>query len=513
MASIRTRITGSYAMALAGTIVVASIVLLIERRDAATNDLSARANAMATLAANIVNQAGASDEQQRIFADTSVRADTGVSDRQFNRRFTALLDVLPEYVVITDSVRVIYESVAVRLLRQADHDRLTNEALKSLRFTPTRRVELSTDVVLLSDPHDVKRETGLRRVIAGVSMTPVDVAMGQVIQAVLIAGIVILILSVGAAWAVGGRFGSLERMVNDVESITDGRSLHRRIPVEPDDDEIGRLGMNLNAMLSRLEGSFATLRRFTADASHELKTPLTVLRADIERAMSAPQAGTEQLVALEEALAETTRMASLVEALLTLARADEGRFDIHREPVELDDLVRDVAETANILGEAHGLAVTTSQLEPVTVLGDVVRLRQLFLNLVENAVKYSPHGGMIVLSLAARGDAAVFSVTDHGIGIAGVDLPFIFERFWRADRARTRSEHAGAGLGLAICQWIAQAHGGSISVSSHLGRGSTFAVTIPAVPGAPGSGASPEVAMAAGPVSHAVSPGRAATEA
>ncbi|HVT38175.1 MAG TPA: HAMP domain-containing sensor histidine kinase [Gemmatimonadaceae bacterium] len=486
MPSIRARITTSYALALAGTIVVSTIVLVIERRDAATKDLIERANAIADLAARIVGQAGASDEQQRIFADTTAGSRTTFVDKQFNPRFVALLDVLPEYVVITDESRVFYASVAARLLKPKDYDALTTEALRSVRLTPKAKVNLTGDLVLLSDPHEVRRETGLRRVVAGVSMKPVDVATNEVLQVVVVAVPLILLVSVAAAWGIGGRFAFLELMVNDVEAITDGRSLHRRIPVDYSDDEVGRLGLTLNAMLSRLEGSFAALRRFTADASHEFKAPLTVLRADIERAMSLPQGGTEQLVALEEALAETTRMSSLVESLLTLARADEGRFDLHREPVDVQALVHDVAETANILGEVHHLTVIVTRIDAATVLGDPVRLRQLFLNLVENAVKYSPKGGAVELALEARDDAAVFSVKDHGIGIAGTDLPFIFERFWRVDRARSRGERAGAGLGLAICQWIAQAHGGSISVSSRLGRGSTFAVTIPAVRAAPG---------------------------
>jgi two-component system OmpR family sensor kinase len=503
MASIRTRITTLYALALAGTIVVTSIVLYIERRAAATADLSSRANAVAELGARIIGQAGASDEQQRIYTDTTMHADSTIVDRQFNPRFNALLDVLPEYVIISDSVRVIYASVAARRLSPSDYAHLVREVLNPVSFAGTARVTLSNDLVLLSDPHDIRRETALRRVVAGVSMRPVDLAMGEALQVVLVAGPLILLVSVAAAWAIGGRFEHLERLVDNVEAITDGRSLHRRIPVGYDDDEIGRLGTTLNAMLSRLEGSFATLRRFTADASHEFKTPLTVLRADIERAMSLPSTSTEQLVALEEALAETTRMASLVESLLTLARADEGRFDLHREPVDLEPLVRDVAETANILGEAHGLTVTLTRLEPVSVLGDAVRLRQLFLNLVENAVKYSPKDGAVELSLEATGEAAVFSVKDHGIGIAGADLPFIFDRFWRVDRARSRGERAGSGLGLAICQWIAQAHGGSIGVSSRLGRGSTFAVTIPAAPPRPEQAAGqPPAAAFASPASN-----------
>ena len=175
-------------------------------------------------------------------------------------------------------------------------------------------------------------------------------------------------------------------------------------------------------------------------------------------------------------------MADLVESLLTLARADEGRFDLHREVVPLEPLTRDVAETANILGEEAGLAVTLGAIAAVSVAGDVVRLRQLFLNLITNAIKYTAEGGSVELSLTVVDGMAQFAVKDTGIGIAGADLPFIFDRFWRVDRARTRAERGGVGLGLAISQWIAQAHGGSILVASRLGRGSTFTVSIPAIP-------------------------------
>jgi len=155
--------------------------------------------------------------------------------------------------------------------------------------------------------------------------------------------------------------------------------------------------------------------------------------------------------------------------------------------------VREVAETANILGEEAGLQVSIPILQPVTVLGDRVRLRQLFLNLVTNAIKYTSRGGKVELSLEHPDDTAVFTVKDTGIGIAGADLPFIFDRFWRVDRVRSRAgERGGVGLGLAISQWIAQAHGGNINVSSRLGRGSTFAVSIPALPGSEDGGAKSE---------------------
>jgi len=297
---------------------------------------------------------------------------------------------------------------------------------------------------------------------------------------------VIFVLSVVAAYAVlGSIFRPVDHLINEVEAITDGRSLHRRLPAEAaGSDELARLSLTLNAMLTRLETSFAALRRFTADASHELKTPLTVLRADVEHAMDPSTSREERMVALEESLQETARMAELVNGLLTLARADEGRFDLHRTPVELEPLVRDVYETAVILGEDMGLTLSLSACENCVVMGDRTRLRQLLLNLITNAIKYTPRGGHVELSMTRRaGDEIAIAVRDTGIGIAATDLPHVFDRFWRADRARSRaSERAGFGLGLSISQWIVQAHGGTISVQSRLGRGTVFTVVLPVIP-------------------------------
>ncbi len=174
-------------------------------------------------------------------------------------------------------------------------------------------------------------------------------------------------------------------------------------------------------------------------------------------------------------------MSDLVDSLLTLARADEGRFDLHREPVDLGALVRDVYETAVILGEDCGLTVSMSVLEEGMVDGEARRLRQLFLNLITNAIKYTPAGGRVELSLSHRlANEIAFTVRDSGIGMSAAELSHVFERFWRADRARSRtSERGGFGLGLAISQWIAQAHSGRITVQSRLGRGSVFTVTLP----------------------------------
>jgi hypothetical protein len=477
VASIRARITASYTLALLGTMAAFTAVLIAERRVEVTRELSARAIANAELGARMLEQGGV-ESQLTVITDSLV-------GRELNPNMRRRLDAVPEYIIVADSARIVYGSPAVARLSVADRDRMSELALRLAPTDPLRLISLDSlrsDVIVAARLEDPRVTPGVRRVVAAVSAARIDEAAANITGLALRFGPVVVLIAILTAWLIAGRLlEPVDRMINDVEAISDGRSLHKRLPVDDEGDEVGRLGVTLNAMLARLEVSFSGLRRFTADASHELKTPLTVLRADIERAMTTRQGATEQLVALEEALQETTRMANLVESLLTLARADEGRFDLHREVVPLEPLVRDVAETANILGEEAGITVTLGAIAAVSVGGDVVRLRQLFLNVITNAIKYTAKGGSVELSLTLADGLAQFAVKDTGIGIAGADLPFIFDRFWRVDRARTRVERGGVGLGLAISQWIAQAHGGSILVSSRLGRGSTFTVSIPAV--------------------------------
>ncbi|MEP7324926.1 MAG: HAMP domain-containing sensor histidine kinase, partial [Gemmatimonadota bacterium] len=178
---------------------------------------------------------------------------------------------------------------------------------------------------------------------------------------------------------------------------------------------------------------------------------------------------------------QINRMSELVETLLTLARADEGRAPLALQEVDLRDLVGEAVETAGILGEGAGITVNSTLPEnPVLLAVDAGRIRQLLLNLVTNAIKYNEAGGTVTLELGDQGAAVVFTVRDSGFGIAAGDLPHVFDRFWRADLARSRTnQHSGFGLGLAISRWIVEAHGGTISVLSRPGRGTVFTVVLP----------------------------------
>ncbi len=481
MKTIRARLTVAYACVLGATLLVFAGVMLSASRTAAEGALQRRVDSVARLGARIIEQAGTGLYDRVIVAEQSRMAPPPLSASIVSR-----LGALPGYVIVADSSRLLYSSPEVALLVQADQDKLARAVVRV--FSPAQSAGfVSLDTVRLMArvrfEQSGSRGSGLR-VLSAESAAELDITKLEIFPPILFAFPLIFLLSIVAAWVLAGaNLEPVDHLISDLEAIEDGRSLHRRLPVESQENELDRLAEKINAMIARLEGSFGALRRFTADASHELKTPLTVLRVDIERAMASSHASGDQLPALEEALAETSRMANLVDSLLTLARADEGRFDIDREPVDLLPLVQDVFETAEILGEGAGIEVRLIAIEPIVVHGDPVRLRQLFLNLLTNAIKYTPRGGTVTVALERRGEEVAFAVHDTGLGLAGADLPFIFDRFWRADRARARgTERGGFGLGLAIAQWIAQAHGGMINVASRLGRGSTFTVMLPAPP-------------------------------
>jgi len=493
MATIRAKLTVAYTGALLGSVAVYSVALFGERRSIASREIKREVALQADLALRVLRFAATANEP--ITTNTSQVIGSGTqqfvqTSAQITPRIANILDVLPDYVVLMDAKgKPLYVSPSVRELQSrdptsGDYDLLMQQAV-NLAPGYSQFIGVGDNSVLLVALPETDSTTLVARVVAGREVDLTADWVREFLKTMLVVAPLIIGASVGGAYLIAGRaVEPVGRMINEVEAISDGRSLHRRLPVETTGDELARLGATLNAMIARLETSFAALRRFTADASHELKTPLAVLRADVERAMHTAPSSTEHLVALEEALQETTRMADLVDSLLTLARADEGRFDLVREAFPLEPLVHDVFETAVILGEHSGLQVSLPTVEDAIVLGDRLRLRQLFLNLVTNAIKYTSRCGSVELTLRRRDGEVQFSVRDTGIGIAAADLPYIFERFWRADRARSRlSERGGFGLGLAISQWIAQAHGGSLTVQSRLHRGSTFTVALPIASG------------------------------
>ena len=453
------------------------LAVLTARNNAVYHDIAQYAAAQGDLASRVITDAAQSN--QKVLANGDTALVPLLAPKLVDR-----LQAVPGYIVVVDTAgRAVYRSNDVMRLKGQDMATLQSQ-LEDLPKSGEALI-FSLDSLqekLLFVSHSLPGTPGgLSRIASGAVATRAStVPREYLLDASLIVPLIIGVAGMGAFVFLGRTQRQLAEITTEVAAITDGRSLHRRLALSEETTDFADLVTTLNAMIGRLETSFGALRRFTADASHELKTPLAVLRADVERAMHENSSQTERMVALEEALQEVRRMTDLVESLLTLARADEGRFDIYREPIELQPLVQEVYETALILGEAQGVTVNLPFTTDVVVMADRTRLRQLFLNLVTNAIKYTPPGGKVELGLGRHPDNVTFAVRDTGIGISAADFPHVFERFWRADRVRSRmSERGGFGLGLAISQWIAQAHGGTLTASSRLGRGSLFTVTLP----------------------------------
>ena len=314
----------------------------------------------------------------------------------------------------------------------------------------------------------------------GSSLEGVQEALHQLLLILLVAVPVALLLA-----SAGGLFLA-NKVLRPVDEITQiarrigSGDLNQRIRIKRVNDELGRLAATFNEMIAKLEESFRRVKHFTADASHELKTPLTILRGEVEVGLKKKRTLAEYQRILNSNLEETDRMSRIVNDLLTLSRADMGELTMGREKVELSSLAREVWDDLQILAQERGVLLKFMDDGFTKVEGDPLFLRQLILNITENGLKYTPAGGEVELKVKGDRDQRVVRifVSDTGIGIAPKDRKRVFDRFFRTDKARTRKT-GGAGLGLSICQWIAQAHEGQINVKSTVGKGSTFTVTLP----------------------------------
>ncbi|HEV2083623.1 MAG TPA: ATP-binding protein [Gemmatimonadales bacterium] len=476
MTTIRRRLTVWYTVALAVTVLAFGTALYIERRQASVRELDQRLSLESDLAHRWLTQSY--KVLGRIVTNSGLRL-------SLDPAISAYLEPARDYLVVADTAgQVLALSDVTRSLNAETLQRLT----ASLDTLPLIR---HGGVLALGPPNGKVRYLvvpvddagpGIGGLLVATPTRQASFGPTDLLRSMLLIAPVIL---VGAGlvgyWLAGSSMRPVEGIMDEVDAISDGRSLHRRLAVPLSGDEMARLALTVNGMLARLEQSFASLRRFTADASHELKTPLMVLRAGVERALVHPGTPSEILQSLDETLAQINQMTEMVENLLTLARADEGRAPLAVEECDLREVVADVAETAGILGEEAGVtAVHTMPETPVRLAVDRHRIREMLLNIVTNAIKYTPRGGSLTLALEENEDAVTFTVRDTGIGIAAGDLPHIFERFWRADPARSRTgDRPGVGLGLAIAKWIVEAHGGAITVQSRPGRGTMFIIRLP----------------------------------
>jgi heavy metal sensor kinase len=253
--------------------------------------------------------------------------------------------------------------------------------------------------------------------------------------------------------------------------------LSRRINVNTK-DELGRLAATLNEMIGRLDKAFQRQKQFTSDASHELRTPLAVIEAESTLALQKERPSDDYRQSLEIVSREASQMSSTIDQLLTLARADAGKEQWNFTEVDLGKLISNLSTDVEVLCQEKGLSFQLGQLPDLVVKGDEAKLRELFMNLLDNAIRYTPSPGTISVSFRHEEQMAVVTIKDTGIGIPAEDIPLIFERFYRVDKSRSRTG-GGSGLGLAICRHIAEVHGGKIEVESRVGEGSTFTVWLP----------------------------------
>jgi signal transduction histidine kinase len=281
----------------------------------------------------------------------------------------------------------------------------------------------------------------------------------------------------GAAWLINCTLAPVGEIARAAGRIT-SHNLSQRLPLPPQSDEVAQLTQAVNQMIDRLEVAFMLNRRFLADASHELRTPLTILRGELEGALTRASADAGMLDVLGNLLEEVDRLIRLVEGLLTISRLDAGQACQKWERIELSDLAATTASQMNLLAEDKGVSISTNRLQPVWVEGDPARLKQVVVNLLDNAIKYTLPGGSVCLESRRDGNEALLEVWDTGIGIPSGLQAQVFDRFFRVDQARSR-DPGGTGIGLSIARAICQAHHGRIDLQSSEGKGSRFTVVLP----------------------------------
>jgi len=345
----------------------------------------------------------------------------------------------------------------------------------------TRKVPLAGGSLLIAAVAASGADGTRYWVEVGTSGAPVEDTLAQVVIMLAVG------LPIAVAVAVAGGFvlvrralEPVERMALKAEEITQ-HNLSERLPVVESGDELERLSVSLNHMISRLEDALRGSKQFVADASHELRTPLTVMRGELESLAQDERLAPDTRESLGSVLEEVERLAEIVESLFALSRLDAGEAGGAWQSFDLAELATTTAEQMSLLATDKDIRVDCESAPGVTVRGDRARLKQVIVNLLDIAIKYTPRGGRIALSVRREGADAVLDVTDTGVGIPADALPHVFKRFYRVDGSRSR-EQGGAGLGLSIAKSICAAHGAELEVFSHAGRGSTFRVRQPLAP-------------------------------
>jgi len=399
-------------------------------------------------------------------------------------KFIQVLDESGRIGRTSENLKSVQLPISLNALRNGSKGLVTYETNHSLGNTPLRIIT-----------YPVKENNQVTKMIqVASSLEDVEDALNTLLIILIVTvPSILMIASLGGQFLANKALKPVDRVTQTARMIT-SQNLNQRIQTLKVKDEISRLIDTFNEMISRLDQSFRQIKQFTTDASHELKTPLTILKGEVEVALRKKRPLHEYEQILESNLEEIDRMSKIVEDLLLLSKADIGEIRLNREDIHLTRFISGLTEQMKILAQPKNIRIEISNHQnEIHVFGDTLRMRELFINLIENGIKYTEAGGSILITLTKETDgslspltpkekkAATFAkitVADTGIGIAKDDQEKIFNRFFRVDKARSR-EQGGSGLGLSICKWIVEAHQGEITVESEPGKGSSFIVRLP----------------------------------
>lgn len=484
--TIRLRLTLWYTALLGATLIFFSVVVYSALSTNLSNqqieDSERQANVVAVAIAEQLEQAARGDVDQIEFPDLNYFA-TGVGVQVIGLDGT----LIKQSNNLMNMAVPGYKQALYAITRGFDHQYTTTQGGEPL-------LVYSSPVIVAGSPY------------LGVQIVrPLGAAQSALAQVnrylVLGTGLSLIVAAVVGAFLARRELQPLAEISRTASSINHAQDLELRLSPDDPDSEIGELAVTFNDMLDRIQSLFKGQERLTADVSHELRTPLTTIQGNMEllqRMTSGErprlQGSEENVTMMREIVDETeneaTRMSKMINDLLLLAQADSGVLRLKMEPVEMDTLLLDVYRQTRRIAEMrmgqHAQEIRLGTEDQALALGDPERLRQVLVNLTDNAIKYTPAGGVITLSLENRDGWVKVAVSDTGIGISPEQQQHIFDRFYRTDKARSR-EQGGSGLGLSIVSWLAQAHNGRVTVESELGRGSTFTLWLPEyLPSTPG---------------------------
>ena len=415
---------------------------------------------------------------------------------------TSLANDLNEGQDAADAARSTASELASRQMLIAIYDaggRLLAEAGReddiAIRLPPVDQIPFDDDLmqtIVEADDLDDRHRLAMRKVtiptfdveftvVAGTSLEPTDEEL-ESLRGILLYLIPLSLIGAGiGGWFLAGRSLSPVVAMADRARQIGVENLGERLPVANPRDELGRLAETFNGLLSRLEASMIQQRQFMADASHELRTPVTTARTASSVALQQPRrAEAEYRETLDIVEQEMARLSRIVDDMFTLARADAGSYPMRTTPMYLDEVMEEVVRALRVVAATRNVTISEKTLHPAPLNGDEDLIRRLILNILDNAVRYAPSNSVVRVALDRSGAHYAISVSDDGPGIAPEIQPRIFERFYRVDPARGHGADGGAGLGLALARWIARAHGGDVTLATSSSVGSTFVITLPA---------------------------------